>query len=214
MLVTISQVNFPDFSIQHKSFCCLFFLDVVFSKGQIRKPCNACFVCGNRSYQFILFIMILTFSIRSFDIFQCINFKRNLFERTCHIFKQMCNPAANRIQQGYILKKFPFFVDQDRTCRYIIFHFHFLNFRCIFHSKCYFFCYKIAIRSKFLTQCISLSDCQTLYEVFLAFYGSPSIYHSSVFIQNRQRSAGKFHARSHIGLFHCDLCWLIFKIRR
>ena len=153
-------------------------------------------------HQFILFIIIAAFPIRSFDILQRIHFKGNILKRSGYIFKQMGNPAAKPFQKRYFVQKFSFFIDDKKPGWYIIFHFQLLYFCSIIHGKGDFLCLQITVRSKFLFQCIRLPCGQVFYDMFLSFDRLPCIQNSSVLIQHGQRCSGKFHTCREIRLFH------------
>ena len=97
ILITISQINVSRLSVQHKTIGCFFFYHIVFSKRQVIGSCNAKFIGFDGCYQFILFVIIITFSVSGFNIFSGINFKGNVFQRACHITPDGIHCSCNHV---------------------------------------------------------------------------------------------------------------------
>ena len=125
----------------------------------------------------------------------------------------MTDPAANGIGKRHILQELAFLIDDQRPCRHIIFHFHFLDLCCIFHGKGHFFCFQIPVRSQFFPERVSLAYSQPFNQMFFAFHGSPTVNHISVFIQDGQLCALQLHAGCEIRLFHRNFSRFIFIFR-
>ena len=87
ILIPVCQVNLTSCTIQYIAVCRFLFFDIIFSKRNICQFCYSCFICRNRCYQIIFLVIIFTLTIRSFNIFQCINLKSNFFQGTGNIFK-------------------------------------------------------------------------------------------------------------------------------
>ena len=213
MLVTVGQVNLSDFPVQHITFRCLLFLHIIFSKRQVPQACNPGIIRGDLCDHLVLFIVVCAFPVSGFDIIQSVHFKGDVLQGTGHIFKQVGNPSADRIQCGNILQKFPFFVNQEKPFRDSIFHLHLLDFCRILHGKRNLLRLQVAIRGQFLTQRISLAHYQPLDEMFLTLHGFPCVYHISILIKHGQRCAGKLHPRSQVCFLHGNHGRLILKLR-
>ena len=125
----------------------------------------------------------------------------------------MTDPAANGINKCHIFQELALLIDDQRPFRNIVFHFHFLDFRCILHSKSDFFRFQIPIRGQLFPKRISLAYGQPLNQVFLSFHGSPTVYDIPVFVKDGQFCAFQLHAGCEIRLFHRNLCRLIFIFR-
>ena len=82
MLVTVGQVNLPDFPVQYITFRCLLFLHKIFSKRQVPQACNPGIIRGDLCDQLVLFIVVCTFPVSGFDILQSVHFKGDVLQGT------------------------------------------------------------------------------------------------------------------------------------
>ena len=101
ILVTVGQINVPRLSIQNKSIGCFFFYHIIFSKRQIIASCKTKFIGCDCCYQFILFVIIITFSVSGFNVFSGINFKGNVFQRACYIIPDGIHCSCNHVIPGH-----------------------------------------------------------------------------------------------------------------
>ena len=98
----------------------------------------------------------------------------------------MADPSSNRIQCRYFIQKLSIFIDDDRSCRHIIFHFHFLDFPSILNRKSDLFCLEVSIRSYFFPESIGFPYSKPFNHMLLTFYRLPCINYISIFVQYRK----------------------------
>ena len=68
ILVTVGQINLTGFPVKDIPICCLFLFNIIFAKRKIGQFCHTSLIRCNSCYQCILFVIILTLTIRRFNI--------------------------------------------------------------------------------------------------------------------------------------------------
>ena len=190
--------------------CCCSFFDIILTSWQIFKLCNSFIICGDRSHQVIRFVIVCTHTISCFNIFCSIYFKSNFCQVSGNILKQMLYSAFCTVQKCYLIQKFSFFIDNQKSRRYFIFHFYFLNLSSIFQSEFHICSFQIPIRCDFLSQRIFFSNNKTLDHMRLVFYRSPFINNIALLIKNFHVCTIQLCSGSNIRFCDFYCCWLIF----
>ena len=137
-----------DLTIQYMTVSSSCFFHIVFTKWKIFQFCNTGFICLDRCDQFILFIVIVTDAIGSLNVFLSIDFKRNICQLSGYIVENVFHHTFDLIGQCNRIQEFSLFVDDEFTNRYLVLHFHFLNFSGIFDCECHIIGYQITMRCK------------------------------------------------------------------
>ena len=186
-----------------------YFFHIIFSCRKLSHLSNTIGICCDCSNLFVSLIIIFAYSISRFDILSSKYIKGNILKISGHVFKQMLYGTFHIVQKCYFIQKLTVFVDDQKTRRYFIFHFHLLNLCGIFNLEFHIGCFQIAIRGNLFPKDIFFSYCQTLDHMWLIFYRSPLIYNVSVFIKNRQLRSIQFHSCGQIGFCYLYCCWLV-----
>ena len=205
VLITVGKVNISRLFVQHITMGCFYFLHIVFSSREISHLCNTIGICGNGSHFFIGFEIIFTDTICRFDIFRSKYIERHICKASGYILKKMLHGTFYMIQKCYLIQKLSIFVDDQKSCRYFIFHLYFLNLCGIFQSELHIRCFQISIRCHFLTKSVFLSNCQAFDHMWLIFYRRPLIHNISFFIKNGEFCPIQLHTCCYIRFrdFYC-----------
>ena len=136
-------------------------------------------------------------SVSTYDILFCIYIKSYSCKAVLEEIEDKVVPVP--LHKSGICYKFAVLIDNDGTCRNFILHLYMLHFACVLNCKLDICCFKVSVRSKFLTKSVSLSNYKSLdYMCFLSIR-CPCVYHISILIKYSKCCTCKLCTA-------CDIC--------
>ena len=147
-------------------------------------------------------------SVSTYDILFCIYIKSYSCKAVLEEIEDKVIPVT--LHKSSICYKFAVLIDNDGTCRNFILHLYMLHFASVLYCKLNICCFKVSVRSKFLTKSVSLSNYKSLdYMCFLSIR-CPCVYHISILIKYSKCCTTKLCATCNIRLCKFKGCRSIF----
>ena len=147
-------------------------------------------------------------SVSTYDILFCIYIKSYSCKAVLEEIEDKVIPVT--LHKSSICYKFAVLIDNDGTCRNFILHLYMLHFASVLYCKLNICCFKISVRSKFLTKCISLAYDKSLDHMCFLSIRCPCVYHISILIKYSKCCTTKLCATCNIRLCKLKGCRSVF----
>ena len=147
-------------------------------------------------------------SVSTYDVLFCIYIKGYSCKAVLEEVENKVIPVP--LHKSGICHKFPVLIDNDRTCRHFVLHFHFLYFSGILYCKLDICCLEVSVWSKFLSECISLPNNQLFDDMRFLCVRCPSVDHISVLIKHGKCCPCKLCPACDVSLCKLKGCRSIF----